>query len=427
MANKMLGKVVAGAALGGASLAGVRAGDRVRGRPPRRRGKVYAKPHVVKAGEEVKLLEICPDRQEHAFVWSKVTGKVKLKPAHEDRGEDRSGARRRTPRDHDKGKDEQRQGPRGKDENGKDEHGKDDKGKDRQGQGRRRQGRARQGRDGKGDDGKDKPQGRGRRAAARVAALPPTPTATRAARTGRARSTARTPRTAATRRTGTPRTRTRRTDEPRTSTARKTAGARAGTTRTSTAPSTARTRAGRTRTSTAPSTARTRAGSKDEHGSEYGSDRVADQGRAGYGRYGKDEHGYGCGTATGLGSQGRARLGRVRHRTRAGVQGRERLGDLRLGRARPDERGGYGEDEGRSDERTGTRSATSSTTARPRSTRTPSRAATSSRAPAARASWSCCRTAGSTAVTVASAPAPTGVWPPAGRACSARPRWAASC
>ncbi|MDG4795917.1 hypothetical protein [Micromonospora sp. WMMD1082] len=85
MANKMLGKVVAGAALGGASLLvfapGVAFAD---GQPHKDEGKVFAKPHAVKAGEEVKLVQICTEPQEQPFVWSKVTGKVKLKPADKD-------------------------------------------------------------------------------------------------------------------------------------------------------------------------------------------------------------------------------------------------------------------------------------------------------------------------------------------------------
>ncbi|WP_238434069.1 hypothetical protein [Micromonospora tarensis] len=188
MAKKMLGKVVAGAALGGASLLvfapGIAYADgHDDGRD--RDGKVYAKPHVVKAGDEVKLLEICPDRQEHAYVWSKVTGKVKLKPVRDDRGEDREWREEENSSDHDKGKDEHGKDDNGKDhegkdengkdhegkdENGKDENGKDDKGKDhegkdengkdhegkdgerqgRAGQGRQGQGRERQGRQGQG-------------------------------------------------------------------------------------------------------------------------------------------------------------------------------------------------------------------------------------------------------------------------------------
>ncbi|MGC4849739.1 hypothetical protein ACLQ3F_21065 [Micromonospora sp. DT15] len=131
MAKKMLGKVVAGAALGGASLLvfapGIAFAD---GHDD---GKVYAKPHVVKAGDEVKLLEICPDRQEHAYVWSKVTGKVKLKPADEDRGEDREWREEEDSSDHDKGKDEHGKDENGKDDKGKDHEGKDDSGKDEHG------------------------------------------------------------------------------------------------------------------------------------------------------------------------------------------------------------------------------------------------------------------------------------------------------
>ncbi|MEU4777865.1 hypothetical protein [Micromonospora sp. NPDC023633] len=119
MAKKMLGKVVAGAALGGASLLvftpGIAFADGQQGHE----GKVYAKPHVVKAGDTVKLLEVCPDRQEHAFVWSKVTGKVELKPA-EGRGDWRGGEE--DSRDHDRGRDHEDKGrDNGKDGNGKDQ------------------------------------------------------------------------------------------------------------------------------------------------------------------------------------------------------------------------------------------------------------------------------------------------------------------
>ncbi|MFC8850619.1 MULTISPECIES: hypothetical protein [unclassified Micromonospora] len=100
MANKMLGKVVAGAALGGASLLvfapGIAFAD---GHyyDDTRDGEVYAKPHVVKPGEKVKILEICPEPQEHAAVWSEVTGKVKLHPAEahgyqaEEKAEEKAG------------------------------------------------------------------------------------------------------------------------------------------------------------------------------------------------------------------------------------------------------------------------------------------------------------------------------------------------
>ena len=114
MANKMLGKVVAGAALGGAALLvftpGIAFAD---GHHHEDEGKVIAKPHVVKAGHEVKLLQICEEPQKHAYVWSKVTGKVKLKPVKDGKGDWRE--------DDKHGKD------KGRDH--KDDHGKD-KGRD---------------------------------------------------------------------------------------------------------------------------------------------------------------------------------------------------------------------------------------------------------------------------------------------------------
>ncbi|WP_433387241.1 hypothetical protein [Micromonospora sp. KLBMP9576] len=157
MANKMLGKVVAGAALGGASLLVFTPGIAFADGHHEDQGKVYAKPHVVKAGDTVKLLEVCPDRQEHAFVWSKVTGKVKLKPA-ENRDDWRGGED--GSREHDKGKDHEDKGhENGKDENGKDkgkdENGKDGKGKDENGKGEN--GKGENGKDGKDDNGKPKP------------------------------------------------------------------------------------------------------------------------------------------------------------------------------------------------------------------------------------------------------------------------------
>ncbi|MFI7249037.1 hypothetical protein [Micromonospora chalcea] len=141
MAKKMLGKVVAGAALGGAGLLVFTPGMAYAGGHDE--GKVIAKPHVVKAGETVELLAICSEPQKHATVWSKVTGKVDLHPARDgehgdwaDRGGDWGG-------DQDWGWDDK--GPDGKDDHGKDDHGKDDHGK---------------GPDGKDDHGKG-PDGRG--------------------------------------------------------------------------------------------------------------------------------------------------------------------------------------------------------------------------------------------------------------------------
>ncbi|MCT2281799.1 hypothetical protein M3G91_29810 [Micromonospora chalcea] len=120
MAKKMLGKVVAGAALGGAGLLVFTPGMAYAGGHDE--GKVIAKPHVVKAGETVELLAICSEPQKHATVWSKVTGKVDLHPARDgehgdwaDRGGDWGG-------DQDWGWDDK--GPDGKDDHGKDDHGK---------------------------------------------------------------------------------------------------------------------------------------------------------------------------------------------------------------------------------------------------------------------------------------------------------------
>ncbi|MFB9545611.1 hypothetical protein [Micromonospora sagamiensis] len=82
MATNKLGKVVAGAALGGASLLvftpGIAFADNGNGHHDHHKGKVYVDPHAVQPGHDVKFIEVCADRQEHAFVWSKVTGKVKL-------------------------------------------------------------------------------------------------------------------------------------------------------------------------------------------------------------------------------------------------------------------------------------------------------------------------------------------------------------
>jgi hypothetical protein len=136
MANKMLGKVVAGAALGGASLLVFTPGIAFADGHHDDEGKVYAKPHVVRAGETVKLLEVCPDRQEHAYVWSKVTGKVKLKPAegrNDWRGGEEDSREHDKGRDHDKGKDHEDKGrdhDKGGDHGKDGDHGKGDNGKD---------------------------------------------------------------------------------------------------------------------------------------------------------------------------------------------------------------------------------------------------------------------------------------------------------
>ncbi|SBT64726.1 hypothetical protein GA0070622_1705 [Micromonospora sediminicola] len=156
MAKKMLGKVVAGAALGGAGLLVFTPGMAYAGGHDE--GKVIAKPHVVKAGDTVELLEICSEPQEHASVWSKVTGKVDLHPARDgehgdwsDKGGDWS----------DKGGDwsdggwDADQGPDGKDGHGREDHGKGPEGKDDHGKDERGKDDHGKGEQGKGDQGKD--------------------------------------------------------------------------------------------------------------------------------------------------------------------------------------------------------------------------------------------------------------------------------
>jgi hypothetical protein len=129
MANRKLGKFVAGAALGGASLLvfspGIAFADG--GQHGDDEGKVFAKPHVVRAGDKVKLLEVCAKPQEHAHVWSKITGKVELheiSKEYDGRG-DEDWAR------HDgHGKGDEHQAEKGKSAHAKgEEHGKSDQGR----------------------------------------------------------------------------------------------------------------------------------------------------------------------------------------------------------------------------------------------------------------------------------------------------------
>ncbi|MET7835937.1 hypothetical protein ABZS44_24290 [Micromonospora sediminicola] len=158
MAKKMLGKVVAGAALGGAGLLVFTPGMAYAGGHDE--GKVIAKPHVVKAGDTVELFEICSEPQEHASVWSKVTGKVDLHPARDgehgdwsDKGGDWS----------DKGGDwsdggwDADQGPDGKDGHGRDDHGKGPEGKDDHGKGEQGKGEQGKGEHGPGGNGMPQP------------------------------------------------------------------------------------------------------------------------------------------------------------------------------------------------------------------------------------------------------------------------------
>ncbi|WP_089158450.1 hypothetical protein [Micromonospora sp. NBS 11-29] len=135
MADKMLGKVVAGAALGGASLLVFTPGMAYAGGHDD--GKVITKPHVVKAGDTVELLEICPEPQEHAYVWSKVTGKVDLHPARDgEHGDWADGGEHGNRSDGGDWGEDADQGPDGKDAHGPDEHGKGpEEGKDEAGKG----------------------------------------------------------------------------------------------------------------------------------------------------------------------------------------------------------------------------------------------------------------------------------------------------
>ncbi|QLQ37512.1 hypothetical protein [Micromonospora robiginosa] len=145
MAKKMLGKVVAGAALGGAGLLVFTPGMAYAGGHDDE-GKVIAKPHVVKAGDTVELLQICSEPQEHAYVWSKVTGKVDLHPARDgehgdraDRGGDWEDADQgpdgKDAHADDHGKGPENKGPEGKGPENKGPEGKDDQGKDGHGPG----------------------------------------------------------------------------------------------------------------------------------------------------------------------------------------------------------------------------------------------------------------------------------------------------
>ncbi|MFC6022362.1 hypothetical protein ACFP2T_40175 [Plantactinospora solaniradicis] len=87
MSKKFLGKVIAGAALGGASLlvwapstALADGGYHPDGYQKHDSGHVFAKPEVAKPGQEIKFIEVCQEPQKHAWLWSKVTGKVDLAP-----------------------------------------------------------------------------------------------------------------------------------------------------------------------------------------------------------------------------------------------------------------------------------------------------------------------------------------------------------
>ncbi|MFD0822727.1 hypothetical protein ACFQ0D_31390, partial [Micromonospora zhanjiangensis] len=87
MSKKFLGKMIAGAALGGASLLVFAPGAALADGGPHHQGQegaIFTKPKAVKPGHEAAIYQICDDPQEHATAWSEVTGKVKLKPKKDD-------------------------------------------------------------------------------------------------------------------------------------------------------------------------------------------------------------------------------------------------------------------------------------------------------------------------------------------------------
>jgi hypothetical protein len=87
MAKKFLGKVVAGVALGGASLLigapGIALADGPTPAPepaPEEVNKIFTYPEWVKAGHKVKIVEICEEAQDAPWAWTEITGEVDLVP-----------------------------------------------------------------------------------------------------------------------------------------------------------------------------------------------------------------------------------------------------------------------------------------------------------------------------------------------------------
>ncbi|MBO4210856.1 hypothetical protein GSF22_33425, partial [Micromonospora echinofusca] len=93
MSKKFLGRVIAGAALGGAALFGVptvaaaaqadgppQADGRQHERGAHQHGHLRTWPVTVSPGQRAKLFMICHTPQRHPWAWSSVTGRLRLKP-----------------------------------------------------------------------------------------------------------------------------------------------------------------------------------------------------------------------------------------------------------------------------------------------------------------------------------------------------------
>lgn len=94
MTKKFLGKMVAGVALGGASLLIGAPGIALASDGPAKEvDTIFTKPEWAKPGHKVKIIEVCSEAVEDPWAWSEVTGKValKLKTEHDKPGNDKPG------------------------------------------------------------------------------------------------------------------------------------------------------------------------------------------------------------------------------------------------------------------------------------------------------------------------------------------------
>ncbi|MGI5147847.1 hypothetical protein ACQEVC_15965 [Plantactinospora sp. CA-294935] len=100
MSRKLLGKVMAGAGIGAASLLVCAPGTALADDAPHERenkGHIYTVPKGVKPGHKFKIILKCEHSVERAWVSSKITGKLWLKPVTKDG--DRVPERQRPPAD----------------------------------------------------------------------------------------------------------------------------------------------------------------------------------------------------------------------------------------------------------------------------------------------------------------------------------------